>query len=468
MTAYRRFNLFSRSIGAIAALLDMLVAGVRIGFALPLDRSRFGNPAPGVAGSLLLAFALVVAWLWLASTAEARFWIWGFAMVFTQFALWVAGTCLIIGHVAGLPGRTLANSLMLIVFASLAVVLSVYLILLGADMFGLSVNNDGHLLEYCTSAWLILIMARVTFLAPQMNRLRRVAAVTLYSGLVVAVSESLPRVSIFYDPYADGEIAPIDVESVYYNQAQLVARQLQGLRAERAGQIDLFFVGIAPFGHQDVFMRETLGAKATVESNFDATGHSIALITNPATLDRWPLANLPNVTTVLRELGQRMDRSQDIAFVFLTSHGSEDAYLAAELDMIEPNPFGAVEIRRALDTAGIVWRIIVVSACYSGSFIDSLRSPTSLIIAAAGSDRSSFGCEHKNKWTYFGEAFFEQALNQTSDLEAAFQRARRAIEKREKEEGKPPSQPQIFIGERIRDHLGRWRAERETIRPPPK
>ena len=45
--------------------------------------------------------------------------------------------------------------------------------------------------------------------------------------------------------------------------------------------------------------------------------------------------------------------------------------------------------------------VLIISACYSGSLIPTLSGPNRMIITAARSDRSSFGCQEENEFTFF-------------------------------------------------------------------
>jgi Peptidase C13 family len=76
-----------------------------------------------------------------------------------------------------------------------------------------------------------------------------------------------------------------------------------------------------------------------------------------------------------------------------------------------------------------------------------------IIIAAAAADRTSFGCSDDRDLTYFGEAFYRDALPATPDLEAAFQHASTAIAAREGVEGKQASNPTAFFGPGLVEHL---------------
>jgi hypothetical protein len=62
-----------------------------------------------------------------------------------------------------------------------------------------------------------------------------------------------------------------------------------------------------------------------------------------------------------------------------------------------------------------------------------------LVITAADADHSSFGCQDKAKWTYFGDAFFNVALRQAKSLKDAFVVARGLVQKHELREHFEPS-----------------------------
>ena len=88
----------------------------------------------------------------------------------------------------------------------------------------------------------------------------------------------------------------------------------------------------------------------------------------------------------------------------------------------------------------------MVSACYSGSFIDELASPTTVIITASAADKMSFGCTNSAEMTYFGQAFFAESLRGNTSFEAAFKDARLRVNERETAMGFEPSEPQMVIG----------------------
>ena len=139
-----------------------------------------------------------------------------------------------------------------------------------------------------------------------------------------------------------------------------------------------------------------------------------------------------------------MDPEEDVLVLALTSHGTPRgvAVLAGRRSgLISPR-----KLRDMLDASGARYRVVIISACYSGVFARVLANPSTLVITAAATDRPSFGCEDGATWTYFGDAFYNQALRRDARLDAAFGEAKRLVTERERREGFEPSEPQIAGG----------------------
>jgi hypothetical protein len=117
------------------------------------------------------------------------------------------------------------------------------------------------------------------------------------------------------------------------------------------------------------------------------------------------------------------------------------------------NNLSVAELASALDESGIQWRVIVISACFAGQFIDSLANDHTIVITAAAADRSSFGCADDRDLTYFGEAFYRDILPSAPTLRAAFNEMKVVIAAREKREKKKPSRPQAYFGKAMEAYL---------------
>lgn len=248
----------------------------------------------------------------------------------------------------------------------------------------------------------------------------------------------------------------------------LLAARIAALAPQRPGARDLYVLGVAGDGSERVFRNEVLHLGQLAATRLGAEGRVLLLANHPpspeATL---PRASRPNLRAALAGIGARLDPDEDLLLLYITTHGTD----AHQLLLREPGrsdhlltPRG---LREALDASGIRHRVLVVSACYSGGFIEALSGPDTLVLTAARHDRTSFGCGNDSAATYFGRAWLVDGLNASLDFEAAFGAARDAIRRRERSEGLRPSHPQASRGEGIAATLAAWRAGIEAGPPVP-
>ncbi len=253
---------------------------------------------------------------------------------------------------------------------------------------------------------------------------------------------------------AAGPPAPprIDVEAAMYRQPDLLASTLRALKPPREDRAELYYVGMAPFAEQDVFKRESAAVKALFDSRFGTDGRSIALVNHRDSVETLPLASVTNLDTTLAHIGRLMRPEKDVLFLFLTSHGTE-GLMSVAFSRFPLNDITPAKLRASLDKSGIKNRVLVISACHSGSFIPALANDDTLILTAARADRTSFGCSNENEWTYFGDAYFNHALRQETSFIEAFETAKTLIAGWEAREKITASEPQISIGSAIRARL---------------
>ena len=161
-----------------------------------------------------------------------------------------------------------------------------------------------------------------------------------------------------------------------------------------------------------------------------------------------PIASKTSIELTLSHIAKQMNHDRDVLFLYMTSHGEPNHFEIenAPLNLGQVNPKW---LRQALDKSGIRWRVIVISACYSGSFIPALQSPNTLIITASASNKTSFGCNNEADYTYFGRAFFDIAMREQSSIQAAFDQAKDTVTQWEKAQGVEPSEPQWSIGKNM-------------------
>jgi len=275
--------------------------------------------------------------------------------------------------------------------------------------------------------------------------------------------------AVFLCAAAPGKINPSkgpgNRKADYGEVQSLIRKSLnREIANENPGEIELFFLGVALYGKQDVFMRETLYAQEIFEERYaEAYGgsrasHSLSLINNKKTSKRHLFANKDNLSEILSFLGEKMG-DEDILFIYFTSHGSRDHKLSLILPSQFRSGLDSKEIRSMLDDADIPWRVLVVSACFSGGFIPELEAPNSIVATAADADHSSFGCTDTRNFTYYGEALFKRQMKEGMDLVDALNGIPPIIIEMEAEQGYEHSNPQLSIGEDFLKHWEKYKAD---------
>jgi hypothetical protein len=270
-------------------------------------------------------------------------------------------------------------------------------------------------------------------------------------SIVETVAGSLRQLRPERQPTAP-PLPRIDVEAALYRQPDLLAAHLRALQAPRDDRAEIYYVGMAPFAGQDVFKRESAAVKALFDSRFGTDGRSIALVNHRESVGAVPLASVTNLDLTLSHIGRMMRPDKDVLFLFLTSHGTEGS-VSVMFPRFPLNDLTPANLRASLDRSGIKNRVLVISACHSGSFIPALANDDTLILTAARADRTPFGCSNENEWTYFGDAYFNNALRTGTSFIDAFDAAKTLIAGWETKQKVTPSEPQISIGLHIRDTL---------------
>jgi hypothetical protein len=262
---------------------------------------------------------------------------------------------------------------------------------------------------------------------------------------------------------AERKQARDNVEVALYAQKELLDKALASLKPREPGRINLYLLAVAGDGSQEVFRREVEFVQGEFARRFGTSGRTVALVNSRSTVASAPMATVTSIREALNAIAARMDREQDILFLFLTSHGSAEHELSLAQIGIDLQDLRAAELGTMLKESGIRWKVVVVSACYSGGFIDPLQDERSLIITAARRDRRSFGCADENDFTYFGRAFFKESLPKSRSFAEAFRRAEALVGDWERKDLKDTkdvdearSFPQISTAGAIDAQLKRW------------
>ncbi len=314
-------------------------------------------------------------------------------------------------------------------------------------------------LHYLTLAWWSVVLAAAVLRLTTAGFRRHAGNITAGLMLLVLPGWLLPQGYLWIpkygpdDSYGRPEVWALAEEAGFYAQQEMLSKALDGLQPERRGVPDIYLVAAGLYASEDVFMKEVRVIETLFRERFDAEGRVLALVNNPQAVREYPVASLTSLSASLERVGSLMNPEEDILVLYVSSHGSETHQLSVDFWPLRLDPIDPPALKQVLDQSGIKWKVIVVSACYSGGFIGPLKDDNSLIITASSASKRSFGCGNESESTYLAKALFDEALRETYSFEQAFEAARKSIAQREREQNFTPSEPQIHVGEAMRKKL---------------
>lgn len=162
---------------------------------------------------------------------------------------------------------------------------------------------------------------------------------------------------------------------------------------------------------------------------------------DPASVPRDRLSSSGNIVAALRGNG-----GARACLAFMTSHGNEDGFfLRPDRRMLTPPTLD----RLLAEGCGALPTVVIVSACHSGTFIDNgVRRPNRVILTAAATNRTSFGCGADDEYTYYDWCLLHQLDGASTWTELAAS-TKTCVEGLERKIGVQPSQPQLFVGSEV-------------------
>ena len=160
------------------------------------------------------------------------------------------------------------------------------------------------------------------------------------------------------------------------------------------------------------------------------------------------LATVANLRAAIPRLQVQLGEG---CLVYATSHGTPEGLLLAR-DPASGYRLRPTALHQVVQAAcGEAPTILVLSGCYTGTFVrDLLRRPNRLILTAAAADRPSFGCAAEAPYTYYDGCFL-RAFATAPTWQALHRAVTRCVATAERQLRVRPSHPQAFVG--------RWMAE---------
>jgi hypothetical protein len=403
---------------------------------------------------ILLILAASFAGDWWQAKPPRYFTTWGFAPFFTEVCI-LGIFCY---GVSRLKQCLLPLPILLSLVLEVYFLVGVPLQIVDANVSDGYAGKESRYLAGFAATWGVLVIFHLLHQVLNRRYLYAIPATLLFVAFLIVpgIYLSYSQSKFWYHDNSDensGYKKIKDYEQVFFNQEVLLKKALDAIIPGEEGKIELYYLGFGSYASQGVFKKEVEFFERMMDKQTPAKKYGMTLINHLDTLQSTPLAISHNLDAALQGIGEKMNRDEDILFLYLTSHGSKSHELAVSF-----YPFSFVDItpqmlKASLDKSGIRWKVIVVSACYSGGFIEPLKDANTLIATAADADHTSFGCSNENDFTYFGEALLQDQLAKGVQMPDAFAKAIEEINAREQREGKTRSNPQLWMEQPMVEHL---------------
>lgn len=165
-----------------------------------------------------------------------------------------------------------------------------------------------------------------------------------------------------------------------------------------------------------------------------------------------------SASDVIDGLNAAATRGTAGCLLYFTSHGAPDAMVFGQAPRMTPDMMA--NLVRA--SCGARPTVVIVSACYSGIFVNALAAPNRMVLTAASRDRPSFGCGADEIYPWFDGCVLE-SLPVANDFLALAAGARACVARKEAEHKVGlPSQPQLFVGAEMQMRLPTLRFQRSS------
>ncbi len=229
------------------------------------------------------------------------------------------------------------------------------------------------------------------------------------------------------------------------------------LKPGMPGLEEMYFLGFAGWGRQDVFLNEVTSVRHRFDDRFGTEGRSLALINAPDGGVHAP-ATEATLRHALAAFGSRMNVDEDVLVLYLTSHGGRSGLSIARsgppLDLVPWSTLSPAAVRAALDEAHVVWRVVIVAGCETGVFLDALQDDHTVVATAAARDRVSYGCGTGRAATEYGTRLLSATSARGATLLGALEQSQDASSD-ELGRALVPSLPRLSTGRAIEAKLAR-------------
>jgi hypothetical protein len=239
----------------------------------------------------------------------------------------------------------------------------------------------------------------------------------------------------------------------------MVEQQLTQISPGVAGTKEAFLLVIAGYDQPAVFSNEMKLAAKQLGKAFNAESRTLMLSNSTQDAESISQVTPFRLQKAIDKFSQKMNSDEDLLVVYIASHGSKEgvALKQSGVPLVLLSPY---QLQLALLEAPTPWKAVFISACYSGVFMDTLKTSKSMVITAADATHPSFGCNFGQKYTYFGNELLNgRDFAAPVDWYTLFQDTVKNVKDREQGWHLDHSNPQFWMGPDFVKYLASFNAE---------
>jgi hypothetical protein len=109
----------------------------------------------------------------------------------------------------------------------------------------------------------------------------------------------------------------------------------------------------------------------------------------------------------------------------------------------------AAQLAEALAPLGDRATVVILAACFSGSFVPELRRENRIVLTAASAERTSYGCDATGRNTFFVEELLKNNFDPDESIVQLMARAKSQTIRRENLLRVTHSEPQIYASPKL-------------------
>jgi hypothetical protein len=297
----------------LQSLAKNLAAGARLALFLPVRASAYRVSAAHFA--VLVGFNFLV---WIAAAAaragfQGEFDVGAVSIFASEITLTLAAA-LLVGLAYRAPQQLLA----------VAVALSASDLVL--ELAGLAVPFLGashpRVVFFLLFGWLWVVAVRAVAVTCGSRRPQFLIGAGAVTAMIAIGFLAFPRTDVWLPPpEEEAGPEPLAQERVFHRQGELIEKALDAITPGRDGRPELYFVGFAPDGSQEVFLSEARYVRKLFDERFATAGRSILLASSATALEELPIGRATNLARALAGGGQQMNADEVIQFILVTAHG---------------------------------------------------------------------------------------------------------------------------------------------------